>query len=485
MRAIRCCALAAMVVAVPLEVRSAEAAGKAVGVLAVAPAPGPGPALVDLTAQLREELAAQPRPGLSVLDAAQLRLRMGDQPASVSLSEANRSYQAAIGADLSNDPERAIAILRASIEDLESLPASEEAFQQWTRAMLRLAKVESQMQEYAKDAPAVVERLLRADPALKVDPEVHGTEIARQVQLVRRQLRALPERRLTVSSPSKGVRVFVNGRQAGSASPGAPLVLTLRRGRYRVSGQKDKLRAPAQAVDLADKDQAVAFDFSVSEVLRPGQGPGLALAGNDHARIIRAGGYLRIDTLLATSTSEENGVSYLLGTAYDVPAGKLKLAGVMRLDGGRRPEPGGMKALADFLASGGGPNPSRDGGPVKPYDPLQKSKLRDLFPREKPKTLGWAAFGTGIGAVALSGIAVWQGLASNRAFDDAKGMRATGGGVSPPSTVADYNRKVSDGESARTIAVGAGVGAGAALVATGILGYLSYRQTGDFGPFRF
>jgi hypothetical protein len=440
--------------------------------------------IVHLTALLNDQSAAQKRPGLSVLGAAQLRLRMGEPSADVTLSEANRSYQAAIGADLSNDPERAIAILKATVEDLESLPESEEAFQQWERAMLRLAKVESQMQAYAGDAPAVVERVLRADPSLEVDPEVHGAEVARQVQLVRRRLKALPSRRLTVSSPSKGVRVFVNGRDAGGASPGAPLVLTLRSGRYRVSGQKGKLRAPAQDVDLGRGDQTVAFDFSVAEVLRPGLGPGLALAGNDHARILRAGGYLRLDTLLATSTREEDGVSYLLGTAYDVPAGKLKLAGVMRLDGGRRPEPGGMKALADFLASSG-PKPSLDEGPVRPYDPLQKNKLRDLFPREKPRTLGWAAFGAGLGAAALGGVAIWQGLASNRAFNDAKAMRDGSGNVIAPNTVADYNRKVSDGESARTISIGTGVGAGVALVATGVLGYLSYKQTGEVGPFRF
>jgi hypothetical protein len=480
MRAIRCCALAASIV-VPLSVSAGEVRGNAMGVLAVAPPPGPGPALVDLTAQLRDELAAGKRPGLSLLDAAQLRLRMGEPSADAALSEANRSYQAAIGADLSNDPERAIAILRATVEDLERLPESEEAFRQWKRAMLRLAKIEAQMQAYARDAPAVVERLLRADPALEVDPEVHGAEVARLAQSVRRQLRTLPERRLTVSSPSKGVRVFVNGHQVGSASPGAPLVLTLRRGRYRVSGQEGKLRAPAQDVDLTGGDQAVAFDFSIARMLRPGLGPGLALAGNDHPSILRAGGYLGLDTLLATSTREEEGVSYLLGATYDVPAGKLRLAGVLRLGDSLRPEPGGMKALADFLASG----PSPDGGPVKPYDPLQTSKLGDLFPREKPRTLGWAAFGAGVGAIALGGVAIWQGLASNRAFSDAKAMRDGSGNILPPNTVAGYNRKVSDGESARTISIGTGVGAGVALVATGVLGYLSYRQTGEMGPFRF
>jgi hypothetical protein len=479
MNAIRCCVLG-VVVAVPLAVLPDDAGTKTVGVLAVSPAPGPGPALVDLTSQLREQLVTEPRAGLSVLDTTQLRLRMGELAADTSLADTNRSYEAAIGADLSNDPERAIAILKATVEALESLPEGEEAFQQWTRAMLRLAKIESQLAAYEKEAPVVMERLLRAEPRTKVDPEVHGSDLVRQFETVRAQIRALPDRRLSISSQSKGVAVFVNGRPVGSAAPGSPLLLTLKRGQYRVTGYQGKLRAPPQKVELVEKDQTLTLDFSLPEVLRPNQGPGLALAADDHRQILRAGGYLRLDTVVTTSMSEEEGISYLFGTLYDVPAGKLKLSGVMRLNN-QRPDPGGIKALADFLTSSSGSKL------VRPYDPLDPSRkpFREVFPPEPSKTKGWVAFGTGLSTVALGGVAVWQMLASNKAFDDARAMLATDGSVKPPNTVADYNRKLNDGNSSRNIAIGAGVGAGAAVITTGVLGYLSYKQTGEVGPFRF
>jgi len=55
----------------------------------------------------------------------------------------------------------------------------------------------------------------------------------------------------------------------------------------------------------------------------------------------------------------------------------------------------------------------------------------------------------------------------------------------PGVPAASYNKMVTDGNSARSTALVAGAGAGVCLVATGVLGYFSYRQTGEIGPFRF
>jgi len=51
--------------------------------------------------------------------------------------------------------------------------------------------------------------------------------------------------------------------------------------------------------------------------------------------------------------------------------------------------------------------------------------------------------------------------------------------------VTEFNARAEEGNRARSVAIGTGIGAGVALVTTGVLGYLSYRQTGEVGPFRF
>jgi L-serine deaminase len=44
---------------------------------------------------------------------------------------------------------------------------------------------------------------------------------------------------------------------------------------------------------------------------------------------------------------------------------------------------------------------------------------------------------------------------------------------------------VSKGDSAKGTATVAAATAGVALVATGVLSYFSYKQSGEIGPFRF
>lgn len=41
------------------------------------------------------------------------------------------------------------------------------------------------------------------------------------------------------------------------------------------------------------------------------------------------------------------------------------------------------------------------------------------------------------------------------------------------------------GDGAKSRTTGLWVGAGASAITTGILGYVNYRRTGEFGPFRF
>jgi len=441
------------------------------GVLAVAPPPGPGPELVEMTSQFRLVLSER-SPG--VLDAAALRDRMAGPSRGASLGELDKAYEGALAAYLNGDYEGSVRTLRAVIEDLEKLPDDKETFRQWTRATMRLASTELDLgrRDVAREA---ADRLVRADPNVQVDAMQFPPELVRLIETARSELRSLPTRVLTVNSSASGVRVFVNGREVGTA----PVTATLARGHYRVSGARGTVRAPPLQVDLSDENQSVTLDFTIVEALRPTLGPGLALSDAERARrLVAVGGFLRLDSILATSLLDEAGASYLLGSLYDVRRGMLMREGRLRLTDRALTKEGAAR-LADFFVTGTAtppvePYPSIAGGTPPP----ERAQMLG-----RSKALGWTAFGAGIGAVALAGVSIWQTVAMNNDYNSARALITSTGVL--PGNAALYQSYINSGDSAHTRAVIAGVGAGVCGAATLILGYLAYKQTGEVGPFRF
>lgn len=458
-------------------------AAESIGVLPVGPPPGPSSELVDLTTQLRQAMAV--RSPTEVLDTRELRDRMAGKPAGASLAELDRAYEGARAAAVGGDYEGSVKTLRAIIEELEKLPDGEESFEQWTRAMMRLAKSEADLGR-GDASRGILDRLLRAAPDVKVDPALYPPRFATQVEEVRSQLKALPSRRLTVSSPAKGARVFVNGRNVGNT----PVTVALPAGRYRVSASLRGVVALPRQVDLVADDQTVVLDFTVPESLRPNL-PGLALPDADRVgRLIAAGGYLGLDSLLATIFVEQDGVAYLQATLFDVRRGMLKREARVRLANKMLPV-GATGALAEFLLTGEVTSSVVE--PVTPdmrpsAPPVAKAKRKiDVSPpgsAGKPKAKGWIAFGTGIAAIGLGGVAIWQGIESGNSYDEARSMLVNGA-LPPNRDPRVYNALIEDGDSARRVAIVSGVGAGVCLATSAVLGYLSYKQTGEIGPFRF
>jgi hypothetical protein len=91
----------------------------------------------------------------------------------------------------------------------------------------------------------------------------------------------------------------------------------------------------------------------------------------------------------------------------------------------------------------------------------------------------------GAGAV-LAGVSAYEAVQATRQYDDAAAMKDPAGtGVVPPYTVDQYNALVSAAGHDRAVAIGTGVGAGVALATSAVLGWMSWRQSGEIGPFRF
>jgi hypothetical protein len=474
-------AMVALMGAAP--VPSPAAKTEATAVLAVSEPPGPSSELIEITRQVRQALAER-SPG--ILDAQQVRERMAGPDVAALLAELDRSYDAARTAYQNGDFATSIRSFRAITSALARLPPGDDVFPAWTRAMLRLAKAESDL-GHPDEARTVLDQLVRAAPAVPVDPELYPPKFVRLVDEAKGRLSALPVHKLAIRSTVPGTRAYVDGRPVGEV----PLAIDLAGGTYRVSGGSGALRSAVVEVDLGSSSQELTLDFSTAESLRPSLGPGLALVEPGSARgVVAAGALLGLDVVVAVGFQ---GTGILTGRAFDVRTGMPTREGKVRLVNRALPL-GGATALAEFLATGNTASglvllPGQEGVPVDLSTPALPDSPVDLSrsgaPKGGSKVLGWTAFGTGIATVGLGGVAIWQLLASNSSYSQAQSMLDPAGALPPGADAAQYRSLISTGDSQRQVAIITGVSAGVCLVATGVLGFLAVKQTGEIGPFRF
>jgi hypothetical protein len=471
--------LLAALAALPLvSVAQTPPPADSVGVLVVGEPPdGPSAELADMAGPLRSTIAA--RVG-GVLTADELRRRMAGQGRGATLVELDRAYAGAVAAFQSGEYESSARTLRAVIDDLERMPEGDEVFSAWSRAILRLARAEGSLGRKG-EARDVMERLLRADPGAKADPELYPPSFGRQLDEVRAALKAAAPRKLTITAGGKPAKVFIEGRAAGSA----PVTVSLPPGRYRISGALGEVRVSAGAVDLTQEDQTVAVDFTVASTFRPAAGPGLAVAASARSRgIIAAGATLKLDRVAVAALEKDGDVRYLLGGIYDIRRGILEREGRLRLAGSTPPD-GGFNALSDFLLTGqaSGLVLARKDEPPKTA-PLPPEVRDEPSPYRGSALMRWSPVASGTLALGLGAFAVIKGFSSNSSFDDANAL-ADDGVFADAAESARFNQLVAEGDDARRASLISGVGAAACAVTSGILGYLSYRQTGEVGPFRF
>ncbi len=189
-------------------------------------------------------------------------------------------------------------------------------------------------------------------------------------------------------------------------------------------------------------------------------------------------------------------VEYLVGTCYDVRKGSLVREGRVRLSNRSAPA-GSLTALASFLVTGQQSNLVATGS--TPAEPPRGKRSLEVKPPPRPpepdltavstenpsRTKGWVAVGSGALAVGLGILAIAEGVSARSKYDDARAMLGPDGKLALSADPTQYNRLIDDGNSARSVSyVGTGAAIGAAAVA-GVLGYYSYKRTGEIGPFRF
>ncbi len=481
--------LLALVVAAP------SGAAETLAVVSVADPPGPGVELAEMTHQLRA--ACRDRAG-GVLEAPEMRARLLGQLSGVTLAELDRAYGGALATYQNGEYESSIRTLYAIVDDLEKMPETAEAYSQWIRALLRLAHAEATI-GHTKEARDAMERVLAVEPRYQPDPEQYSPAYRRDFDAARVRVAAKPRRKLSVAALGGPGAVFVNGRDVGAP----PVALALPAGRYRVGGAASGSRVPSMIVELQEEDRSVVLDFALAESLRVNAGPGLALPRAARPTgVVRAGAWLAVDKVLATSLGVENDVPFLVGTLYDIRRGAVQREGRVRMTAGAVPSVN-LGALAAFLLTG---QPSREvlesrpaplpvaafaagaaSATAAPPGAAAPEPTSAIVAQPAPK--GWmrpAAYAAGGLSLVLAGYAVTQGLSASGAYGDANAMLRPDGVLKPGADPGAYHDAVARGDAASRRAY---IAAGAAVLsaaATGLLWVLSREpQAPGAVAFRF
>ncbi len=321
------------------------AAAERFAVIAVGDPPnGPDGDLAELAYQLRA--ACRDRVP-NVEDPSSMRARLLGQTSSATESELDRAYGGALAVFQNGEFESSLRTLRAIVEDLESLPETDESYFQWKRALLRLAHSALAANDM-KEAENAFGKLARMEPGLMPDADQFSPGFRKRFEEAKARVRALPRRKLTITAVGVQGNVYVNGKPVGTT----PVTVTLPTGSYRIGGSAGPLRVPSFRADLDQEDRTVVLDFTLAASLRMNAGPGLALAQGDRPNgVIRAGAWLGVDKLIVASRSEEGQAQFLVGSIYDVLRGALLREGSVRMVAGGVPSVN-LAALAAFLLTG-------------------------------------------------------------------------------------------------------------------------------------
>ena len=126
-----------------------------------------------------------------------MRARLLGQTSNATLSELDRAYGGALAVYQNGEFESAVRTLRAIVEDLESIPESDEAYEQWKRALLRLGARRADDRARARGRAGVHEaREDRARPSRRIAISTRPS-YRRRFEEVKGKVRSLPKRKLT------------------------------------------------------------------------------------------------------------------------------------------------------------------------------------------------------------------------------------------------------------------------------------------------
>ncbi len=162
------------------------------------------------------------------------------------------AHLAAEAAIRSGDYRAAARRYQEILASLEALPANEASEEEWVRALLRFAVVESTLGNGAS-ARAATERALSLDPGLRLDPDLYSPAFRRDLDAARSRVAARPRFLLRITGGDAPGWAWVQGRSIGAV----PAEVRLPAGSYRVGVESGGRVESATVALAADRSVAV------------------------------------------------------------------------------------------------------------------------------------------------------------------------------------------------------------------------------------
>lgn len=321
--------------------------------------------------------------------------------------------------------------------------------------------------------------VLRVNPDYVLDAAQFAPSTRGYFKLIRAQVLSAHHVTLAVESVPPGATVYLDGFAAGKTPYFKASLLP---GSYEVRVGKDGAVSFAHVVELHRAEQ-VNVDLAVEGKVAPSQWPPcLKVAGNGPAvaGALTLGSRFNIeDVVLLRLDRAEPGPGWLTASVIHVPTAQAVREGRIKVQPGANPPPG-MEDLVTFALTGETghrvqPVVELSSG-LKPVEPDSGSgasagKPRHLWPEHAGIELGLAG-----AAVAAAGVGTFFAIESNQKFNRFNSYYANNPGLPTSGQVQSASALRSAAQNSRNVATYAFIGAGALLVADGVLFFWDRRS---------
>lgn len=333
-----------------------------------------------------------------------------------SLQDVERQLESARALFYGGQPERSLELVERALAELERASPEAQPAPVIQQALVLRALVLKAL-DRPKDMSEAFRRLVRLDPAYKLDPDAHPPSAIAALEAARKELARAKKTTLTVRvEVGPAATVFVDGQPLGQT----PLKLELTPGSYRVQLSAPGLVSFPHRVEVPRESKLavdLAFEGGVGQ-----QAPVCLLQGTDEGAALKLGQLVTAERAIVLRNSARPGAPPVIsGALFELSSGKQERVASV--------PPTLLSRLATFLVTGqeqGGLElaPAQAPAPSNPQPGSRATEAPVVFtpsalpaalpaPSRAGRVASFTLLGVG-GAAVVSGVLVWAGGAESR-----------------------------------------------------------------------
>jgi hypothetical protein len=391
-----------------------------------------------------------------------------------SIQDIERQVESARALFYGGQADRALELVERALAELER--ASPEA-RPWpvTQAALVLQALVHKNNDHPKEMNDALRRIVRLDPAFKLDPDTHPPTAVAAVEARLKELGRTRKASLQVRvDAGPAATVFIDGLAMG----GTPLKLELVPGSYRVSLSAPGMVSFPHRVELP-RDSKLSVDLAFEGSL--GLQAPLCLAGPDDGAAIKLGQLVAAESVIVLrNTGKQGEPPFISGSLFQLSTGQQERSGGVT--------PALVANLATFLITGkeqvgitvSGPKPAVEA--AKPVEPVPPAPIVDA---RQPTFDAAGGMSTGrVASISLLGVAAAAVLSGGLLYAGGDGDRRRLVGITPDGRLPVFSLPVGKEALELMVAVDTNrvvsfslLGAGAGALVAGVLGLLLFPSS--------